>query len=78
MVALTEAVVHGWDVAVATGQRIEVDDEVAEAVLTHLSSFTAAGPVEGLFGPAVESPSFAGTLERAIAISGRDPHWRPV
>lgn len=78
MVALTEAVVHGWDVAVATGQRIEVDDEVAEAVLTHLSSFTAAGPVEGLFGPAVESPSFTGTLERAIALSGRDPHWRPA
>ena len=78
MVALTEVVVHGWDVAVATGQHVEVDDDVAEAVLAHLSSFTAAGPVEGLFGPAVESPSSATTLERAIALSGRDPRWRPA
>ena len=38
----------------ATGQDFDVDDEVAEAVLAHLASFAAAGPVEGLFGPAVE------------------------
>jgi len=73
MVGLTEVVVHGWDVAVASGQDYAVDDDVAEAVRAHLASFTADGPVEGLFDSAVEIDSSATTLERAIALSGRDP-----
>lgn len=73
MVGLTEVVVHGWDVAVASGQDYAVDDDVAEAVRAHLASFTADGPVEGLFDSAVEIDSSAPTLERAIALSGRDP-----
>ncbi|KAA0100118.1 TIGR03086 family protein [Mycolicibacterium sp. P1-18] len=73
MVGLTEVVVHGWDVAVATGQGYVVDDDVAEAVREHLASFTAAGPVEGLFDSAVEIGAHATVLERAVALSGRDP-----
>jgi uncharacterized protein (TIGR03086 family) len=76
MVALTEVVIHGWDVAVVTGQDYEVDDEVADALLAHMASFTAAGPVEGLFGPAVEIGSDATAFERSLALSGRDPGWR--
>ncbi|TPG29715.1 TIGR03086 family metal-binding protein [Mycolicibacterium hodleri] len=76
LVGLTEVVVHGWDVAVATGQEFEVDDDVAEAVLAHLASFAADGPVEGLFGPAVEVGPDAGPFERALAFSGRAPGWR--
>jgi uncharacterized protein (TIGR03086 family) len=76
MVGLTEVVVHGWDVAVATGQPFEVDDDVAEAVLAHLASFTADGPVEGLFDAAVEIDSDAPSFERALAFSGRNPGWR--
>ena len=76
MVGLTEVVVHGWDVAVATGQDYEVDDDVAEAVLAHLASFTADGPVEGLFDAAVEIGSDATSFERALAFSGRNPGWR--
>jgi uncharacterized protein (TIGR03086 family) len=76
MVGLTEVVVHGWDVAVATGQDFEVDDDVAEAVLAHLASFTADGPVEGLFDAAVEIGADATSFERALALSGRNPGWR--
>jgi uncharacterized protein (TIGR03086 family) len=36
MVGLAEVVIHGWDVAVATGQDYAVDDDVAEAVLAHI------------------------------------------
>jgi uncharacterized protein (TIGR03086 family) len=78
MVGLTEVVIHGWDVAVATGQDYAVDDEVAEAVLVHLAGFAADGPVEGLFGPAVEIASGASAFDRALALSGRDPGWRLV
>jgi uncharacterized protein (TIGR03086 family) len=76
MVGLTEVAIHGWDVAMATGQDYHVDDEVAEAVLAHMASFAAAGPVEGLFGPAVEIGYGATPFEQALALSGRDPRWR--
>ncbi len=76
MVGFTEVVIHGWDVAVATGQDFAVDDDVAQALLDHMTAFTAGGPVEGLFGPAVEVGSGASALDRAIALSGRDPGWQ--
>jgi uncharacterized protein (TIGR03086 family) len=78
MVGLTEVVIHGWDVAVATGQDYEVDDDVAEALLAHMVGFTAGGAVEGLFGPAVEIADGACAFDRALALSGRDPQWRLV
>jgi uncharacterized protein (TIGR03086 family) len=73
MVGLTEVVIHGWDVALATGQDFTVDDDVAEAVLAHMTGFAGNGPVEGLFGPAVDVPADAPVLARALALSGRDP-----
>ena len=76
LVGLTEVAVHGWDVAVVTGQEYRVADEVADAVLAHLSAFAADGPVEGLFGPAVDIELPATPFERALALSGRDPRWR--
>jgi uncharacterized protein (TIGR03086 family) len=75
-VALTEVVIHGWDLAVATGQDYDVDDDVAEAVLANIASFAADGPVEGLFGPAVQIGDDAPAFERALALSGREPGWR--
>jgi uncharacterized protein (TIGR03086 family) len=76
MIALTEVVVHGWDLARSTGQSYDVSDDVAEAVLSHIASFAADGPVEGLFGPAVAISDDAAPFDRAIALSGRDPGWR--
>jgi uncharacterized protein (TIGR03086 family) len=76
MVGLTEVVIHGWDVAVSTGQDYHVDDDVADAVLGHLTGFTSGAPVEGLFGAAVEIGSDASAFARALALSGRDPGWR--
>jgi uncharacterized protein (TIGR03086 family) len=77
LVALTEVVVHGWDVAVATGQPYPVDDDIAAALLEHLTAFTAGGPVEGLFGAALDIGRDASDIDRALALSGRDPNWRP-
>jgi uncharacterized protein (TIGR03086 family) len=76
-VALGEVVIHGWDIARATGQNYEVDDDVADAVYAQVASFAADGPVEGLFGPAVAVPEDAAVFERALGLSGRDPGWRP-
>jgi uncharacterized protein (TIGR03086 family) len=76
IIALTEVVIHGWDVARASGQAYEVDPAAAEAVLANVTETAAQGPVEGLFGPAVPIADDAPVLDRIIALSGRDPAWR--
>ena len=83
IVALTEVVIHGWDVAVATGQDYDVDPATLRAVLAHVSRSIAAeagrGPVRARGAVADDAPA----LDRVIALSGRDPacaarkraHW---
>ncbi|OBF40637.1 TIGR03086 family protein [Mycobacterium sp. ACS1612] len=73
MIALTEVVVHGWDVAAATGQDYDVDPATLAAVLPHVTAIAAEGPTEGLFGPAVRVADDASDLDRVIALSGRHP-----
>jgi uncharacterized protein (TIGR03086 family) len=74
LVALDEVVLHGWDLARATGQDYTCDPDVADAVLGFVSGFDAGG-TPGLFGPAVEVPADAPTFHRVLARSGRDPRW---
>jgi uncharacterized protein (TIGR03086 family) len=76
IIALTEVVIHGWDVAAATGQAYEIDAATADAVLPHVTAIAAEGPVEGLFGPAVPVADDAPALDRIIGLSGRDPARR--
>jgi uncharacterized protein (TIGR03086 family) len=70
-----ELAVHGWDLAVATGQRLDLP----ESLLTHLESATAAaveqGREMGLFGPEVKLAADAPTLDRILGLTGRDPAW---
>jgi uncharacterized protein (TIGR03086 family) len=75
-VALTEVVIHGWDLARATGQDYAIDPATLDAVLPHLRATAEAGPVEGLFAAAVPVADDAPAQDRAIALSGRDPSWR--
>ena len=80
LVALDELVVHGWDVARATGQRYEVDAASVEAVHGFVAQFSEPGMEEaraGLFGPVVEVPENAPLLDRVIGLTGRDPGWSP-
>jgi uncharacterized protein (TIGR03086 family) len=78
LVALDEIVVHGWDVARATGQAYDCDTASLEAVLAFVSQFSEPGQEEmraGLFGPVVEVPEDAPLLDRVIGLTGRDPAW---
>lgn len=79
-VALDEIVLHGWDLAVATGQPFRPDDAAVEAVYGFTAAMSAPGQEagrEGLFGPVVEVPEDAPTFERALGFAGRDPRWTP-
>lgn len=78
LVALNEVVVHGWDLARATGQRFDADDEHAAACLGFAESFEApADDEDAPFGPPVPVPADADVLDRLIGATGRDPSWRP-
>jgi uncharacterized protein (TIGR03086 family) len=74
---LGELVVHGWDLAVATGQRLRCADEVAEAVYRGMAQVADQGRQMGLYGSAVAVGSDASPLARVLAFSGRDPGWSP-
>jgi uncharacterized protein (TIGR03086 family) len=77
LVATDELVVHGWDLARATGQRYEPDP----AALRVCHDFLAASvddPGRGaIFGPVVTVGPEASLLARAVGLSGRDPEWAP-
>ncbi|MFD0903607.1 TIGR03086 family metal-binding protein [Actinomadura sediminis] len=79
-VALNEIVVHGWDVARATGQSYEAGADEIEACLAFVGPSveeSGGAGIEGLFGPAVAVPADAEPLDRLIALTGRDPGWAP-
>jgi uncharacterized protein (TIGR03086 family) len=75
--SIAELVLHGWDLATATGQRYTLSDAATAA---------AAGAVEANadlfrqykgFAEPVEVPASASALDRLLAASGRDPAWTP-
>jgi uncharacterized protein (TIGR03086 family) len=76
--AADELVVHGWDVARATGQPYEPEPELLDAAHDFLAMFASpdapAGP-EVPFGPSREVPGDAPALDRVLALAGRDPAW---
>jgi len=72
-VYLQEALTHGWDLAVATGQPSEADRDLAEAALV---AGKAALPAEQRggsipFGPVVEPDPDATPTERMVNWTGR-------
>jgi uncharacterized protein (TIGR03086 family) len=77
LVALNELVIHGWDLARATGQDFSCDEATAHAAFGHVAQFASPEGTEGLFGPAIEVPPDRPVLDRAVGLSGRDPDWTP-
>jgi uncharacterized protein (TIGR03086 family) len=80
VVALDELVLHGWDLARATGQPFRCDPASTAAVLAFTTA--AARPEnmakrDGLFGPVVDVPEDAPAFDRALGFAGRDPAWTP-
>lgn len=76
VVALDELVLHGWDLARATGQPAGYDGPGLEAVHGMVSHFSADGGA-GIFGPEVKVPDDAPLLVRILGLAGRDPGWAP-
>jgi len=75
--ALDEVIVHGWDLAAASGQPIGFDDALLVPLQEFLTASVAQNPngTSGLFGPPVAVPDDAPLLDRVIGLTGRDPAW---
>jgi uncharacterized protein (TIGR03086 family) len=74
---LGEVVVHGWDLAVATGQQPEWPVDLLEFVHEEVAKTAGQGREMGIYGPAVAVPDGAPVLHRILGSTGRDPNWRP-
>lgn len=72
---LQEVVLHSWDLAKATGQRVTYSTEAADAVLRMLEDGSDPMRRDDWYGPPVPLHGTADPLERAVARSGRDPGW---
>lgn len=77
-VVLNELVIHGWDVARASGQVFDCNPQALDACMEFVSLMSTPDQEasrEGLFGPVVDVPADAPLLDRVIGLSGRSPSW---
>ncbi|MFI8188163.1 TIGR03086 family metal-binding protein [Streptomyces sp. NPDC085946] len=77
LVATGELVLHGWDLARATGQAYDPDPAALRACHAFLAASADDPGRDGVFGPVVPVPPDAPLLDRALGLSGRDPGWTP-
>jgi uncharacterized protein (TIGR03086 family) len=73
-----ELVVHGWDLARATGQPYQPDPAAVGAARTFLDLFASpdAPPGDDVpFGPSRPAPAGATPFDHVLALAGRDPAW---
>jgi uncharacterized protein (TIGR03086 family) len=81
--ALGEYLVHGWDLAVATGRPYAEDvgianaAEQATAFLRTMVAPEHRGPDTGFFDAEVPAPPGATRFEQLLCFAGRHPDWTP-
>lgn len=67
-----DALIHGWDLARATGQPYDVPEDLVQVVDRFArAAITPEVRATGMFADPVEAPHGASTLERLVAFSGR-------
>jgi uncharacterized protein (TIGR03086 family) len=83
-----DLVLHGWDLARATGQDDRIDPDDVERLWSAIAAIPAElmeqyrtpgafGPGVEVFGPEVIVPENAPTQDRLLGLIGRDPGWAP-
>lgn len=65
--------VHGWDLAKATGQRAELDDDLADEVLAFARQTITDTTRAPRIGPEVTAGPGASATDRLVAFLGRRP-----
>ena len=76
--ALGEYMIHGWDLAVATGQRYSAPAVAVGPAHDFLKGTVTPeyrGPDSGFFDAEVTVPADASEFEKLLGFAGRDPNW---
>ncbi len=68
-----DAYVHGWDLAVATGQDPALDSELCAPALALAEELVPPTPRGENFGPVIETTDQASVAERMLGYLGRQP-----
>jgi uncharacterized protein (TIGR03086 family) len=72
-IRLTELLVHGWDIAQATGQRTDFPEELAEEELAFSkAAMDSVPPGSSSFAAPQPAPEDAPALDRLVALLGRE------
>jgi uncharacterized protein (TIGR03086 family) len=72
-----DLVIHRWDLARATGQDTEIEDEEVARIAAQVEHLGDALRTPGVCGPPVEVPADASPADRLLGVLGRDPGWTP-
>jgi uncharacterized protein (TIGR03086 family) len=75
---IAELVLHGWDLAAATGQDYSVSGRAAAAALHAVEANAELFRQYKGFAEPVPMAADASAVDRVLALSGRDPAWTPV
>lgn len=82
LVALNEVIVHGWDIARASGQPYDAEPDDIQICIATMAPQPGEERPSGddvAFGRPVDVADDAPPLERLVAALGRDPDWaRPA
>ncbi len=70
---LTDAEVHGWDLAHGIEEPAELDVETASRLLPGMQAQADLIRSSGVFGPPVDVPDDADDAAKLLALLGRDP-----
>jgi uncharacterized protein (TIGR03086 family) len=70
-IRLYDLLAHGWDLAQATGQPVELPEDLAEQSLEFVRSHLTEQARPGRFGPAQMVADHATAIERLVAFLGR-------
>jgi uncharacterized protein (TIGR03086 family) len=75
--ATGEVVVHGWDLARATGRQVSWDETLLEFLYDEVAKTAELGREMQAYGAEVPVPRTAPVLDRMLGLTGRDPRWMP-
>lgn len=72
-IAMSEQLLHGWDIAKATGQDTTLEPGIAAAVDAMIRPNIDNAVAGGFYGPAVDVPDDASPGDKLVALVGRTP-----
>ncbi|MFB4423686.1 TIGR03086 family metal-binding protein [Streptomyces sp. QL37] len=78
LMVLGDLTVHAWDLARATGQDFVPDPAVVTGLEPGLAAMAPQAREMKVFGEPFPLAPGATAFERVLAVTGRDPGWRPA